>query len=69
MGKSDPYAILQVGAKKAHTKIINNTIDPEWDFKADFPIEDVGQKLTVEVFDHDDPGKKVFNFKYKITKI
>ena len=58
MGKSDPYATLQVGAKKVKTKVIKCTVDPEWNFTADFPIEVVmGQQLTVEVFDHDDPGK------------
>ena len=57
LGKSDPYATLQVGAKKVQTKIINNTISPEWYFTADFPIEVIkGQQLNVEVFDHDDPG-------------
>ena len=57
LGKSDPYAILQVGAKTVKTKVINNTISPEWFFTADFPIEVVeGQELTVEVYDHDDPG-------------
>ena len=58
MGKSDPYAVLQVGAKKVKTEVIKNTISPEWYFTADFPIEVVeGQQLTVEIFDHDDPGK------------
>ena len=57
MGKSDPYAVLQVGAKKVQTNVINNTISPEWNFVADFPIEVVkGQQLSMELFDHDDPG-------------
>lgn len=61
MGKSDPYATLSVGAKKVQTKIINNTVSPEWFFTADFPIEVVkGQQLTIEVFDHDDPGDDEF---------
>lgn len=57
MGKSDPYATLSVGARRLQTKRINNTVNPEWDFVADFPIEVVqGQQLTLEVWDHDDPG-------------
>ena len=61
MGKSDPYATLQVGAKKVETKYISNTITPEWFFTADFPIEVVsGQFLNIEVFDHDDPGDDEF---------
>ena len=58
LAKSDPYAVLQVGAKKVKTEVIKNSINPEWYFTADFPIEVVeGQQLTVEIFDHDDPGK------------
>ena len=61
LGKSDPYAILRVGAKEVKTKVINNTITPEWFFYADFPIEVVkGQYLTLDVFDHDDPGDDEF---------
>ena len=63
LGKSDPYAVLQVGAKTVKTKVISNTVSPEWFFTADFPIEVVeGQELTVEVYDHDDPGNWVFSF-------
>ncbi len=58
MGKSDPYAILRVGAKRVETPMIKNTINPEWNFIADFPIEVVkGQTLHLELMDHDDPGK------------
>ena len=58
MGKSDPYAILRVGAKRVETPMIKNTINPEWNFIADFPIEVVkGQILHLELMDHDDPGK------------
>merc|ERR1719376_130753 len=61
MGKSDPYAQLSVGAKTLKTKKINNTVNPEWDFTGDFPIEVVsGQQLTLEIFDHDDPGTDEF---------
>ena len=58
LGKSDPYAVLEVGSKSGKTKVISNTITPEWFYTIDFPIEVVkGQQLTIEVFDHDDPGK------------
>ena len=61
MGKSDPYAVLSVGARVVRTKKINNTVNPEWDFVADFPIEVVkGQQLTLEILDHDDPGEDEF---------
>ena len=32
MGKSDPYAIINVGAQEFRTKTINNTVAPKWDF-------------------------------------
>ena len=59
MGKSDPYAVLEVGSRNDKTKCIKNTITPEWFHTTDFPIEVVeGQTLSIEVFDHDDPGKR-----------
>ena len=39
MGKSDPYATLTVGAKTVKTPRRDNTLNPEWDYLADFPIE------------------------------
>ena len=60
-GKSDPYATITVGAKRVETKRINNTVNPTWNHVAEFPIEVVkGQQLTLEVFDHDDPGDDEF---------
>lgn len=31
-GKSDPYAVINVGAQEFKTKTINNTVDPKWDY-------------------------------------
>lgn len=31
-GKSDPYAIITVGAQEFRTKIIDNTVNPKWDY-------------------------------------
>lgn len=31
-GKSDPYAIISVGAQEFRTKTIDNTVDPKWDY-------------------------------------
>lgn len=31
-GKSDPYAIVTVGAQEFRTQIIDNTVDPKWDY-------------------------------------
>lgn len=34
-GKSDPYAIINVGAQQYKTKIIDNVVNPKWDFWCD----------------------------------
>lgn len=31
-GKSDPYAIINVGAQEFKTQIIDNNVNPKWDF-------------------------------------
>lgn len=31
-GKSDPYAVITVGAQEFKTKTIDNTVDPKWDY-------------------------------------
>lgn len=31
-GKSDPYAVVTVGAQEFKTKVISNSVDPKWDF-------------------------------------
>ncbi|CAD1477602.1 unnamed protein product, partial [Heterotrigona itama] len=31
-GKSDPYAIIKIGAQEFRTKTIDNTVNPKWDF-------------------------------------
>ncbi|XP_069121832.1 extended synaptotagmin-2-like isoform X3 [Argopecten irradians] len=57
-GKSDPYAVIKVGAKKFKTKVINNTVNPEWNevFETIIDIKD-GQYVDIELKD-EDPGSK-----------
>lgn len=31
-GKSDPYAIISIGAQEFRTQTIDNTVDPKWDY-------------------------------------
>lgn len=31
-GKSDPYAIITVGAQSFRTPTIDNTVNPKWDY-------------------------------------
>merc|ERR1719244_2431941 len=54
-GKSDPYAILTVGATTYKTPTMTNTLNPTWNLTYDFPIEVVhGQEFMLEFFDEDD---------------
>ncbi|KAJ8965164.1 hypothetical protein NQ314_004307 [Rhamnusium bicolor] len=56
-GKSDPYAVLTVGAQEFKTKVIDNTVDPKWDFWCEFQIlESNGQQLYIHLWDKDDTG-------------
>lgn len=54
-GKSDPYAIITVGAQQWKTKHIDNDINPRWEFWCEARImQSMGQTLEVEVFDKDE---------------
>ncbi|CAG9863137.1 unnamed protein product [Phyllotreta striolata] len=56
-GKSDPYAVVTVGAQEFKTKVIDNTVDPKWDYWCEFQIlESNGQQLYLHVLDKDDTG-------------
>ena len=41
-GRSDPYAILTVGATTYKTPTIKNSLDPVWNETYDFPIGNFG---------------------------
>lgn len=30
-GKSDPYAVIDIGSQTFRTKVIDNTVNPKWD--------------------------------------
>ncbi|XP_052737344.1 extended synaptotagmin-1 isoform X2 [Bicyclus anynana] len=54
-GKSDPYAIITVGAQQWKTKHIDNNINPRWEFWCEARImQSLGQALDIEVFDKDE---------------
>ncbi|KAG5682384.1 hypothetical protein PVAND_011737 [Polypedilum vanderplanki] len=54
-GKSDPYAIVTVGAQQFRTQTIDNNVNPKWDFWCEANIyAESGQSLTVQLFDKDD---------------
>ncbi|XP_051167181.1 extended synaptotagmin-1 isoform X3 [Leptopilina boulardi] len=54
-GKSDPYAIISVGAQEFRTKTIDNTVDPKWDYWCECVVTSaIAQQLTIHVWDLDD---------------
>ncbi|XP_069702958.1 extended synaptotagmin-2 isoform X2 [Periplaneta americana] len=58
-GKSDPYAIITVGAQEFRTQTIDNTVNPKWDYWCESIVfESRGQILELQVFDADDISKK-----------
>ncbi|XP_023341723.1 extended synaptotagmin-3, partial [Eurytemora carolleeae] len=55
-GKSDPYIILSIGEKNISFKnqYAEKTVDPTWNYKAAFPLEEIqGLDLKLEVYDYD----------------
>ncbi|KAI4465022.1 extended synaptotagmin-like protein 2 isoform c [Holotrichia oblita] len=53
-GKSDPYAVITVGAQEFRTKTIQNTVDPKWDFWCEAVVNSPeAQFLTLKLWDWD----------------
>ncbi|KAM3966830.1 LOW QUALITY PROTEIN: extended synaptotagmin-like protein 2 [Aphomia sociella] len=60
-GKSDPYAIITVGAQQWKTKHIDNNVNPRWDFWCEAIISSrKSQVLQCELWDWD-PGMGIQN--------
>ncbi|CAG9782942.1 unnamed protein product, partial [Diatraea saccharalis] len=60
-GKSDPYAIITVGAQQWKTKHIDNDVNPKWDYWCEAIINSwKGQMLECELWDWD-PGMGIQN--------
>ncbi|CAD5122689.1 DgyrCDS11099 [Dimorphilus gyrociliatus] len=56
-GKSDPYCNIYVGAQKYKTKVINNTLNPQWDEYFEAIVEHKqGMFIDIDVMDQD-PGE------------
>ncbi|XP_031833796.1 extended synaptotagmin-like protein 2 isoform X2 [Nomia melanderi] len=60
-GKSDPYAIINVGAQEFRTKTIDNTVNPKWDFWCEFIVDkSLGayyNTVVAHLFDKDNAGQ------------
>ncbi|XP_045489362.1 extended synaptotagmin-2-B isoform X3 [Pieris rapae] len=63
-GKSDPYAIITVGAQQWKTKHIDNDVNPKWEFWCEALISSrKSQVLQCELWDWD-PGMGIQNDDY-----
>ncbi|XP_018364568.1 PREDICTED: extended synaptotagmin-2 isoform X1 [Trachymyrmex cornetzi] len=69
-GKSDPYAVINVGAQEFRTKIIDNTVNPKWDYWCEAMISSCNmQEAVVSLWDWDPnvPGVQYDDFLGRAT--
>nr|NP_001247287.1 extended synaptotagmin-like protein 2, isoform C [Drosophila melanogaster]AFH06605.1 extended synaptotagmin-like protein 2, isoform C [Drosophila melanogaster] len=53
-GKSDPYAIINVGAQEFKTQIIDNNVNPKWDYWCEACIfTTIGHYIGFSLWDYD----------------
>ncbi|KAL3213296.1 hypothetical protein MRX96_035531 [Rhipicephalus microplus] len=61
LGKSDPYAIISVGAQEFRTQVIPNTVNPKWNYYCEVVVYQIpGTTLDIEVMDEDQSSKDDF---------
>ena len=54
VGKSDPYVVVYYQDKEYKSKTVKNSLNPVWDFVADFPVNKYNtDKIIISVFDND----------------
>ncbi|XP_077214819.1 C2 and GRAM domain-containing protein At1g03370-like [Tasmannia lanceolata] len=52
-GSSDPYVKIQLGKYRFRTKVVKKSLNPSWDEKFTFWVEDLKEELAISVFDED----------------
>lgn len=61
LGKSDPYAIITVGAQEFRTQVIPSTVNPKWNFYCEAVIYQIpGSMVDIDVMDEDQSSKDDF---------
>jgi hypothetical protein len=56
-GKSDPYCLVTANGQTFRTKVIQKTLNPEWNEKTTFCFLDPCEELLFELWDEDDRSK------------
>ena len=59
-GKSDPFAVVQLGNERLRTHTVYKTLHPEWNKTFDLDIRDLSHVLYITVFDEDSNGRAEF---------
>ena len=59
-GKSDPFAVVQLGNERLRTHTVYKTLHPEWNKTFDLDIKDLSHVLYITVFDEDSNGRAEF---------
>lgn len=60
MGKSDPYCNITIGDHEFTTKVIQNTINPKWNYICEAVVQSQGHYIEIEVMDQDQGLKDDF---------
>lgn len=64
-GKSDPYAIIKVGAQSFRTQTIDNTVDPKWDYWCE--VNYYAHNCKFPVVMHVLMCHKIYNYKWQLS--
>merc|ERR1719341_2549440 len=57
-GKADPYLCISLGNQTVKSKTVNNNLNPDWNFKTSFFIEENNENhLIIEIYDKDTASK------------
>merc|ERR1712037_961657 len=57
-GKADPYLQISFGEQTVKSKTINNNLNPDWNFKTSFIVEENNKNdLIIEIYDKDTASK------------
>ncbi|KAG1680236.1 Extended synaptotagmin-2 [Nymphon striatum] len=60
-GKSDPFAVITVGAQTFQTNVIDDTVEPFWNFSCEAIVDQLsGQTIDIDIYDEDSGSKNDF---------
>ncbi|KAL0397290.1 UNVERIFIED_CONTAM: protein C2-DOMAIN ABA-RELATED 4 [Sesamum calycinum] len=67
---SDPYVVVRMGKQKLKTRVINKTINPEWNEDLTLSVSDPNHPVSLTVFDHDtfSPDDPMGDAEFHITQ-